>query len=94
VVQSQEQRKAEAQLRQQVAQKIKPLKKTLDQAEKRIATLNLEKTDIENKFTTSIPPQEIAELGQRLKVINDELETLEEQWLNLTTEIDSIENSI
>lgn len=94
VVQSQEQRKAEAQLRQQVAQKTKPLKKTLDQAEKRIATLNLEKTDIENKFTTSIPPQEIAQLGQRLKVINDELDTLEEQWLNLTTEIDSLENSI
>lgn len=94
VAQTQEQRKAEAQLRQQAAQKTKPLKKTLEQAEKRIGTLNLEKTDIENKFTTSIPPQEIAELGQRLKVINDELEKLEEQWLNLTTEIDEIEKSI
>jgi ATP-binding cassette subfamily F protein 3 len=94
VAQSQEQRKLEAQQRQQLAQKTKPLKKSLDQTEKRIAELNSEKTDIENKFTTSIPPQEIAELGQRLKLINEELESLEEKWLNITSEIESIETSV
>lgn len=94
VPQSQEQRKLEAQQRQQIAQKTKPLKRSLEQIEKRISELNSEKTEIENKFTTLIPPSEIAELGQRLKLINEELGSLEEKWLNTTSEIESIESSV
>ena len=68
---------------------VKPLKKELDQAEKRMAQLNTDKTSLEAQLAADPAPQKIAETGRKLKTINEELASLEERWLELSGEIDA-----
>jgi ATP-binding cassette, subfamily F, member 3 len=42
-------------------------------------------------LATPLPPPEIAEVGRQLKTVNDELQALEERWLELSGEIEAIE---
>jgi ATP-binding cassette subfamily F protein 3 len=86
----QEQRKADAQQRQQLGARAKPLRRELEQAEKRLAQLNNDKAAIEARLATGLPPAEIADAGKRLKAVNDELHSLEERWLALTDQIDNM----
>nr|WP_205964829.1 ATP-binding cassette domain-containing protein [Ramlibacter agri] len=90
-VNPQEQRKLLAQQRQALQARLKPLKKELQQAELRMATLEPEKVALEARLATPLPPAEIADAGRRLKAIGDELETLEERWLELSGEIEAAE---
>ena len=92
VVQTSEQRKLESAKRQEINARTKPLKKQIDQAEKSMAQLQSEKTALEAKLLEPISPSDIAEIGKKLKVINDELTTLEEKWLGWTSEIEAIES--
>lgn len=85
-----EARRLAAQARQQLAEKTKPLKKELEQVDKKMAALSAEKTQLEEKLSTQIPPAEIAEAGKRLKAAGDELDTLEERWLELSEEIEQL----
>jgi ATP-binding cassette subfamily F protein 3 len=85
----QEQRKVQAAQRQQLATRLKPLKKELEQAERRIAALESDKGTLEAKLSTALPPAEIAEAGRRLKAVSDELASLEERWLELSGEIEA-----
>ena len=85
-----EARRLAAQARQQLAEKTKPLKKELEQVDKKMAALSAEKTQLEEKLSTQIPPAEIAEAGKRLKAVGDELDTLEERWLELSEEIEQL----
>jgi ATP-binding cassette subfamily F protein 3 len=85
-----EQRKQAAAARQQLSEKTKPLKKELEQIDKKMATLSSEKTALEAKLTTPLPPAEIAEAGKRLKTVGDEIDTLEERWLELSDDIESL----
>jgi ATP-binding cassette subfamily F protein 3 len=87
----QEQRKVQAAQRQQLATRLKPLKKELEQAERRIADLEGEKETVEAKLSTALPSAEIAEAGRRLKAVTDELARLEERWLALSGEIEAAE---
>ncbi|MDB5954524.1 ATP-binding cassette domain-containing protein [Ramlibacter sp.] len=87
----QEQRKQQAQVRQQLATRLKPLKKELEQAEKRMAALEAEKSQLEARLATMLPPPEIAEAGRRLKTVVDELGELEERWLELSGDIEAAE---
>lgn len=87
----QEQRKLQAQQRQQLATRLKPLKKERDQAEQRIAALEAEKTQLEGRLATVLTPADIAEAGRRLKAVADELGDLEERWLALAGEIEAAE---
>jgi ATP-binding cassette subfamily F protein 3 len=87
----QEQRKLQAQQRQQLAARLKPLKKEREQAEQRMAALESEKTQLEARLATVLPPSEIAEAGRRLKAVTDELGELEERWLELAGEIEAAE---
>lgn len=87
----QEQRKLQAQQRQQLATRLKPLKKERDQAEQRIATLEAEKAQLEGRLATVLTPADIAETGRRLKAVADELGDLEERWLALAGEIEAAE---
>jgi ATP-binding cassette subfamily F protein 3 len=89
----QEQRRQQAQQRQQLATRLKPLKKELEQSERRIATLEGEKSQIEARLSGALPPQEIAEAGRRLKAVGDELAQLEERWLALSGEIEAAESA-
>ncbi|RYF19268.1 MAG: ATP-binding cassette domain-containing protein [Comamonadaceae bacterium] len=90
-VQPQEQRKQQALERQQLATRLKPLKKEREQAECSIAALEAEKSQLEGRLATALPPAEIADTGRRLKAISDELSGLEERWLELSGEIEAAE---
>ncbi|WP_370678482.1 ABC-F family ATP-binding cassette domain-containing protein [Comamonas sp. GB3 AK4-5] len=85
-----EQRKQTAAARQQLSEKTKPLKKEQEQIDKKMAVLSSEKTALEAKLATPLPPAEIAEAGKRLKAVGDEIDTLEERWLELTESIESL----
>jgi ATP-binding cassette subfamily F protein 3 len=79
--------------RSQNATRVKPLKRELEQAEKRMAQLNAEKSALEASLSAPLPPAEIAQAGRRLKAVNDELQALEERWLALSGDIEAIETA-
>jgi ATP-binding cassette subfamily F protein 3 len=65
--------------------KPKSFKRELDSLEVRMNTLNTEGAALEARLVATPPHSEIADIGKRLKLINDELKSLEDQWLELTT---------
>ncbi len=89
---SRDQRKQDAQNRQQLSEKTRPLRKELEQTDKRMASLSTEKTVLEEQLAAPLPPDRIAEAGKRLKAVTDELEKLEERWLELSGEIEALSN--
>jgi ATP-binding cassette subfamily F protein 3 len=91
---SRDQRKEDAQLRKDINEKKRPLKKEFDGVEKTMATLESEKTALHDKLATPLPPAEIAEAGKRLKVVEDELAALEGRWLELTEAMEAIEAAL
>ncbi len=88
-VSSGEQRKMEAQRRQQMAAQTRPLRKELEQNEQRMAAIEKEKSALEQQLSTPLPPAEIAEAGRRLKALSDEVAMLEERWLELTAQLEA-----
>jgi ATP-binding cassette subfamily F protein 3 len=94
VAQTSEQQKLESAKRQEINARTKPLKKQIDQIEKSMAQLQSEKAVLEAKLLEPISPSDIAEIGKKLKVINDELAALEEKWLGWTSEIEAIEAEV
>ena len=85
-----EQRKLDAQARQQLAEKTRPLKKELEQIDKRLAALTAERTELEHRLTEPLPPADIAECGRRLKTGQDETAQLEERWLEISEALEEI----
>ncbi len=92
-ISSGDQRKLDAQARQALTAKLRPLKKALEDAERRMATLEAEKTTLEDKLSHGLSPPEIAEAGRRLKAVGDELAQLEERWLELSGEIEEAQSA-
>ncbi|MBP7414650.1 MAG: ATP-binding cassette domain-containing protein [Giesbergeria sp.] len=84
-----DQRKQDAQARQLLAQKLRPLKRELEQIDQRMAALNAECSTLHERLTQPLPPAEIADSGRRLKACTDEIATLEERWLELSEEIEA-----
>jgi ATP-binding cassette subfamily F protein 3 len=82
---SAEQRKQDAQKRQQLAAQTRPLKRELEQNEQRMASIEAEKNRLEALLTTPVSTAEMADAGRRLKGLADEVATLEERWLELTS---------
>jgi ATP-binding cassette subfamily F protein 3 len=82
---SAEQRKLDAQNRQQLAAQTRPIKRELEQNEQRMASIDIEKNQLEALLTTPVSPAEMADAGRRLKALADEVVTLEERWLELTS---------
>ncbi len=60
-------------------------KKALDDVESRMKVLNGEGAQLEDRLSTNPHPAEIAEIGRSLKLVNDELAQLEDQWLELSS---------
>ena len=89
----QEQRKHDAQQRQQLGARIRPLKRELEQAEQKMAELQQEKSALEARLAGAAPPSELAELGRRLKAVTDQLDQLEERWLALSSDIEAMETA-
>ena len=88
-----EQRRLDAQRRQQLANQTKPLKRALAQAEQRMQALSTEQAELEQRLSTPLPPADIADAGRRLKAVGDELAALEDEWLRLSGEIEAIEQA-
>ena len=85
-----EQKKEDALLRQQKSALQKPLKKSIEQADLKIAKLETDKLALESKLTTPLSPAEIAETGKLLKTVNTALEELEIQWLAWSEELERL----
>ena len=85
-----DQKKEDALLRQQKSALLKPLKKSIEQADQKIAKLEAEKLALESKLATPLPPLEIAETGKLLKTVNTALEELEVQWLAWSEELERL----
>ncbi|WP_093160383.1 ABC-F family ATP-binding cassette domain-containing protein [Variovorax sp. YR216] len=84
------QRRQDAQDRQQRNERAKPLKRELAQIDQRLADAGVEKTAIEARLAQPLPAPEIAEAGKRLKALNDEIEQLEERWLDLSDQLEAL----
>lgn len=84
-----EQRKADAQRRQEQTQRNKPLQRELSDIDAKMLSLNEEKSTLEITLTTKIDAQAMAQSGKRLKAIQQELLSLEERWLSLSEQMDT-----
>ena len=91
---SADQRKLEAQKRQQLTERLRPLKKSLEQAEKRLEALNREKSALETTMSQPATPAVLADAGRQLKAANDAIEAVEAQWLELTEAIEAATNAV
>ena len=86
-----EQKKEDALQRQQKSALKKPLKKSIEQADQKMAQLEAQKLSLESKLASPISPTEIAETGKLLKSVNLELEDLEAQWLSWSEALEKLE---
>jgi ATP-binding cassette subfamily F protein 3 len=84
-----EQKKVQAQRRQDQSELTKPLRKELDKVDSRMKSLGTEKDNLQALLTRSKLPTEIAQTGKRLKAIEAETGQLEERWLELTEQIET-----
>ena len=86
-----EQRKADAQRRQELNEKQRPLKRELAEVDKRLEALNAEQAQLNERLMGNLPPAELAEMGKRLKAIDTELAEREERWLELSEALQALE---
>jgi ATP-binding cassette subfamily F protein 3 len=82
-------KKDDAQRRQQQSDTTKPLRKELEKIDARMQSLSAERDSLQASLATTTAPAEMAQSGKRLKVIDTELGTLEERWLELTEQIET-----
>ena len=67
----------------------KPLRKELDKIDSQIQALNLEKDTLQTQLASTKASVELAQIGKRLKAVEAEIGILEEQWLELTEQIET-----
>jgi len=88
-------RKAAAAARQQRADAAKPLKKELNLVDNRLGVLFAERDALETAAgSDTLDEAQRAESGRRLKEIGTQIETLEGRWLELSTKLDEIAESV
>jgi ATP-binding cassette subfamily F protein 3 len=92
-IQTSEQRKIEAAKRQEINALTKPFKKQIEKIEKLMADLQSEQSQLEARLMEPLQPEEIAETGKKLKVLGDQINDLEEQWMECAAQIEAIESS-
>ncbi|MEZ2293685.1 ABC-F family ATP-binding cassette domain-containing protein [Variovorax sp. RCC_210] len=85
-----QQRKQDAQERQQRSEQAKPIKREIAQIDERMAAATTERTALEARMSQPLPSAEIAEAGKRLKALNDEIGRLEERWLALSDQLETL----
>jgi ATP-binding cassette subfamily F protein 3 len=86
-------RKAKAQARARLADRTRPLRTELAQIDQRLSRLAAERTDAEAALTTGgLAPEQIAEHGRQLNHIAAETAMLEERWLQLQTELETLQS--
>lgn len=70
-------------------EKKKPLKKELEKVEPKMAALELEKEMCLKQLLEPLNPKEIAETSKRLKLIEQELASLEARWLEINEALEA-----
>ncbi len=84
-------RKADAQARQLKSDELKPLRKELNRIDNRLGVLFIDRDTIEASLATgTLAPTQLADNGKKLKAISEEIERLEGQWLELSTQVDEL----
>ncbi|MGJ7489424.1 ABC-F family ATP-binding cassette domain-containing protein [Variovorax sp. ZT4R33] len=79
-----------AQGRQQRSEQAKPLKREIAQIDERLAEAGAAKAALETRLAQTLPATEIAETGKRLKALNDEIESLEERWMAVSSQLEAL----
>ena len=72
-----------------VSRQLKALQRELEKLDLKIPALQAEKTTLENALAATTDPATLTETGSKLHVIQDELDTLEMRWLELSEEIEA-----
>ncbi|HET8871757.1 MAG TPA: ATP-binding cassette domain-containing protein [Aquabacterium sp.] len=86
-----EDRKAQALARQRIAEQAKPLKIELKKIDERMASAQKEQEELNQSLMSgALSGAQHAEIGKRLKTLSDELELLENRWLELTDAIEQL----
>ena len=84
-------RKQGAQARSQIANQTRPLRNEVVQIDARLAVLGTERGQLEATMAAGkLSGPDIAEAGRRLNHIGAEMATLEERWLLVQTEIETL----
>jgi ATP-binding cassette subfamily F protein 3 len=91
--QQRQQRRESAQARLALAERLRPLRRQLEACERRMAELEAEKTSLEQSLMAPAAVEVLVAAGKRLKIVQQELEALEEQWLELSETIERISMS-
>ena len=92
---SRDERKAAAQIRQQRSEAAKPLRQEVNRIDNKLGVLFAERDALEAALAEpDMDAAQLAESGRRLKAIGEQIETLEARWLELSTQIDEIAESI
>ena len=90
-----EDRKAAAAARAQRADAAKPLKKELNQVDNRLGVLFAERDALEAGFDgAAVDASTLADSGRRLKSVIAQIGQLEARWLELSTQLDEIAESV
>ncbi|MEO8924954.1 MAG: ATP-binding cassette domain-containing protein [Caldimonas sp.] len=92
---SRDERKVAAQARQQRTDAAKPLRQEINRIDNKLGVLFGERDALEATLATpALEPAQLAESGRRLKAIGEQIEGLEARWLELSTQIDDIAESV
>ena len=83
-------RQRQAQMRQDKADRLKPLKKELQQLETSMQTQQSEWALLEAKMLSSLSGTEMADLGRQMKSKQQQMALTEERWLALSEELDAL----
>jgi ATP-binding cassette subfamily F protein 3 len=86
-----DERRAEAQRRQQMADQAKPLRRELNLVDTRLGVLSAARDRLEAELEApDLDPATLAAHGKRLKELAQEVETLEARWLDLGAQIEAL----
>ena len=77
------------------ADAVKPLKKELNLVDNKLGVLFAERDALEASLAApDVDTAKLAETGRRLKEIVEQIEKLEARWLDLSTQLDEIAESV
>ena len=92
---SRDERKAAAQLRQQRSEAARPLRQEVNRIDNKLGVLFAERDAREAGLAQpDIDTAQLADSGKRLKAIVTQIEQLEARWLELSTQLDNIAESV
>ena len=71
-----------------ITPQMKAMRRDLGKLEQRLAEQQAQKTALEARLLEALSPQEIGDIGRELHTLAESLETLEEEWLMLSEQIE------